>query len=161
MLIFWLVVCVLIFAISYYFWPPHQRGLHAITVTAGILGSLVCAGFLIARSIPVTRTETVIKKVVLKRVKPPQIIYKDRIVYRDPKEWLKTINPTEVCAGSQPLKIKGLLVNGNTKEDENLRTYMTGEVIGSGLDITCEIPGDVTGIWSEGMIVQTTRGKPY
>lgn len=160
MLIFWLVVCVLIFAISYYFWPPYQRGLHAITVTAGILGSLVCAGFLIAKSIPTTRTETVIKKVVIKRVKPPQVVYKDRVVYRDPAEWLKPVNAAEVCKGSKPIKVKGLLVNGSD-EDKNTRTYLTGEVVGTGLDITCEIPGDVTGMWTTDQIIQTTRGEPY
>lgn len=154
----WLAIGVVVLAVSYYWWPGDKRTLRNVAATAATFAGFFLIVNFIVDVWPVKHIE--IKEIQKKYVDPPKIVFKDRVVYRDPAQFLKPVNAVDVCKGSTPLKIVSLLVNGNDK-DGDTRTYVKVEPVGTGVIVICEVPGDVTGFWSEGDIVQTTRGKPY
>jgi hypothetical protein len=60
--------------------------------------------------IPFTKHITEVRTIIEKRVKPPEIIYKDRvqIVYRIPGHELDPVNPKDGCEGRKPVYIEDI-----------------------------------------------------
>jgi hypothetical protein len=156
MSILWAFLLILILGISFYFWPRDQRSFRTVVTTGVILGAITGIGILIARAIPVTRKETVVKEVVEKRVKPPEIVYKDRVVFRVPGKEYDPVDVKAVCSGKLPIEIKALSVSG---KDDDKTTWIDGTLVGGKVLFTCGQPGDYS-TWKVGDVVQITRGVP-
>lgn len=156
MLILWIALIVVVLALSFYFWPKDQRSLKTVVFTGAVLGGLIGAGILIARSIPVTRKENVEKVVVLKYKKPPQIIYKDKIVYKVPGQEYAAINPDDVCKGKMPAEI--LSIDINTKDSADT-TWLILRPVGRLIKVTCSISGNLDQFWKVGDVVQFKGGN--
>jgi hypothetical protein len=151
MLIFCLIVFAVVLLISFYFWPKDQRSLVTVLFTGLVLGSLIGAVIIIAKSIPVTRKEKVEKVVVLKYKKPPSVVYRDKIVYRIPGRDLEPIDTKSACQGGVALIMDQVTTNGKDKE---VTTWILGHVPGSKVQITCRIPGHFADFYKRGSIVQ-------
>jgi hypothetical protein len=153
-------LALVILALSYIWWPKDARSFRLVAFTALTLGSIIGLCILIANMLPVTRKETVIQEVVKKYKEPPKVVtkVKEVTVYKNPAEWLQPIDPEAVCKGSRPIRIISMIVND--PDTNNRRTYVTADVVGTGTNITCEVPGVFTDIWKEGMIITTARGTP-
>lgn len=141
--------------LSYMWYPRDKRDLRTVITTGGVLGGMLTLGIYITQIWPVEHIE--IKKIQKQYVDPPKVVYKDKIVYKDPSTAFKTIDPREVCKGSAPVKILQMLVNDPDTNER--RTYLTVDVIGTGVTITCEVPGDLRAIWKPDMVVQMSQGK--
>jgi hypothetical protein len=147
-----------ILAISYYLWPKDQKSLRLVIMTALIMSSIVALGILMARSLPVTRKETVEKVVQLKYVKPPQVITKEKVVYRIPGKEFDPLNVVEVCSGKMPSEIMALDVSAN--EDKTKNTWLIVRPLGRLIKVTCVISGDLDNFWKVGDVVQFKDGRP-
>lgn len=155
MLFLWLGLAVVILGISFYFWPKDQRTLRTVITTGAILSALIAAGILIARSIPIKRTEIVEK--VTKYKEPPKIVYKDKIVLRIPGKEYAPVDVKAICKGSSPVTI--VQMNVTDPDKDNRTTWITGKVPGSEVKFTCGQPGDYSDSWAVGDTVQFTRGE--
>lgn len=150
-LILWALLIVVVLAVSFYFWPKDQRTLKTVVITGAVIGALVGSGILIARSIPVTRKETVEKVVVLKYKKPPQVVYRDKIVYRIPGKEFDPVNTESACKGGVTLILDQVTKSG--KDDDHI-TWVLGHQPGSRVQITCRIPGSYDDFYKAGSVIQ-------
>lgn len=156
-LIFWAIGLILVLAISFYLWPKDQRSFRMVATTSIIISATVGLGIVIARALPVTRKEIVEKVVQVKYQKPPQIIYRDKIVYREPGKEFTPVDVEKVCAGSQPVEL--LVIDVSTKGDDST-TWVIARPIGSLIKITCYLNDNLDSFWKVGDVVQFKNGKP-
>ena len=150
----------LILAISYIMWPKDDRSLKLVLTTTGIIASIIGFGIVIARTVPVTRHENVIRHVTIKRVKPPEVVYKDRTitVFKTPGHEFDPVDPAKVCTGSRPVEI--LVIDVVTRKENDATTWVITRPVGSQVKVTCYLDGNLDNFWKVGDIVQFTNGKP-
>jgi hypothetical protein len=168
MLVFWLILIAIVLLISFYLWPKDQRSLVIVIITGVIISSLAGAGIIIAKSIPVTRKETVEKVVVLKRKKPPRVVYKDRIVYQTPGKEVSSVDVKGACQGEVPLQIVKIdeqkVPQSSLDKEAGIpaehTTWVLAHPVGSKVLITCGQPGAYADFWKVGDVIQITTGMP-
>ena len=160
-LIFWVIGLGCLFALSILLWSRDQRSIKGVLVTACLLSAVVGAGIVVARSLPVTRTETVVKQT--KWVKPPSVVYRDRTVYKSAND--NDVAPVDVeagCKGKYPVQI--IKLDEQTSKDENDKnqtvTWISAHPLGSKIIIVCGQPGAFSDFWKVGDVVQFVRGDP-
>jgi len=161
---FWVIGLSGLLGLCYYLWPADKRSFKTVVTTGIVIGAIVGIASVISRALPITRTETVIKKVQIKRVKPPEppkVVYKDRIVYQVPGKELDPIPADDVCKGKRPAEILKLdLSSKGEGDDKTTNTWIVFRPIGSKIKITCYVSGDLTGgFWNVGDIVMLANGS--
>jgi hypothetical protein len=166
---FWATLGVVLLALigGFLWWPSKDRSVRTVLTTAMILASLVMLGIYITQIWPVQpiRLKEVVKTV---GVDPPKVVYKDRVVYKDPRGMFVKPNMAEACKGGSPVQVLYLLVNGAQEEatddkpaKDDLRTYVKVTIPGSNVMFVCQVPGDVSGFWKVGDVIVMSNGTPY
>lgn len=151
MLALWGALSIVVLGFSFYLWPRDQRSLKTVIITGAIISSLTALGILIAKSIPITRKETVEKVVVLKYKKPPQIVYRDRPVFVEPGKGYEPVDTASACKGDKTIEVDEITVSG---KDDDKDTWILGHPVGSHVQITCRVPGSYDDFWHKGSLIQ-------
>lgn len=156
MIYVWLAIGLVIVGISYYWWPADKKSWRTVAATAATFaGFFLIANFIVAIW-PVKHIE--VREVQKKYVDPPKVIYREKIVYRNPDGEVAPVDVKGACAGKYPLVIQALTVSGKDDDDDRT-TWIDATLVGSKVMFTCGQPGDYSN-WKPGQIVQIVRGTP-
>lgn len=139
---------------------PIRNGL---IIGAFIMFAIGAGKLIPTHEVVVTKTIT---KIVPKPV--PNIIYKDRevvkdkIVYKDPDQWVAAQDTDQICKGSKPVEIVKIDINDNKDDNGKVKDQTTWTIvkpIGSSVLVTCNIAGNMKNFWKEGMIIMFKIGN--
>lgn len=155
---FWVygIVILLSIALGFFLWPKANRSFHLAAVSGLVIGGISMLCIYITQWWPVEHQ--VVETVVKKYVEPPKIVYKDKIVYRVPDGEVAPVDVRAACTGKVPVEIVQMNVADADKDSRT--TWVTGHLVGSKVKFTCGQPGDYSGSWAVGDIVQFIRGTP-
>ena len=154
-----LLAFVIAFLISYYWWPTSTRDFMKVTVTGFVLGASIGFLIILIRLIPVHQNVVVTHTVVTKYVKPPTIVYRDKIITVIPGHEYDPQDSKAICHGSKPLMIDH--VDITDPKTDSRQTWIYGHVPGSKVEITCAESGDFGDFWHPGDTLEVVQGSAW